>query len=122
MESNASRMNESKHSKQMSHQLAVSIDSSNVVPSGCEETTEMSSASAINMLTKMTTMRAVLIRQKSIYNTSTDGKMQMSDCSSQVDLASPTNDFGQQLEQKARLSLKGQMNSGNTPMKAENGH
>lgn len=55
------------------------------------------------MLTKMNTMKAVLIRQKSIFTTSVDGRGAMSDGSSQFEGTPTTND----LEIKARQSLKG---------------
>ena len=78
-----------------------SVESSNIAPSECDETTERSGASAINTFTKMTAMKAVMVNQSSIYNASTDGKMLMSDASNPYKTAN-------QLEQMNREDLKGQ--------------
>lgn len=69
--------------KQLNSKQSGSFESSNIAPTECAEITEKSSVSKMNTMTKMTAMRAILVNQASIYNASENGKMAISDCSSQ---------------------------------------
>ena len=62
------------------------MDSSQVEPDMAEAidvTTEQSTASKINQLTQLNTMKAVQVRQKSIFGSDISQQMPISDCSSQ---------------------------------------